>query len=241
MTAAAPYMPEGQAEFDVWLKNFSTLVQSEPNRYNLSQADAAIIRDVYAEWSAAYRPVTAPITKTKVAVAAKNAARKMAEATIRPCCKSSPTTATYRPADKLALRPQSADATAARQIKPPLAGPMLSVAPAGSLLLKLTYQYCGSGVSRRAKPPGVTACQLYYAVSATRITDIDQLPSERAGHEVAACRFSSTPARRTCRAYFAARWGVQTGGVSPWSRIVSFSIPMGGEAALVHESYSHGR
>jgi hypothetical protein len=29
-------------------------------------------------------------------------------------------------------------------------------------------------------------------------------------------------------ACFAARWGVQTGGVSPWSRIVSFTVPIGG-------------
>ncbi len=29
-------------------------------------------------------------------------------------------------------------------------------------------------------------------------------------------------------AYFAARWGVQTGGVSPWSPIVNFTVPIGG-------------
>jgi hypothetical protein len=75
-------MPEAQADFDAWLKNFSTRISAGPERHNRSEANAAIIAEVFAEWSAAYRPVTAPVSKTKVTVAAKNAAREMAEATI---------------------------------------------------------------------------------------------------------------------------------------------------------------
>ncbi len=226
MTAAAPYLPEPQTEFDAWLLNFSTLISTEPKRYNLSEADAAVIADVYAEWSAAYRPVTAPITKTKVTVAAKNAAREMAEATIRPCAQIIANDRNVTPDDKvvLGLNPRVNGRT---PIKAPLAGPMLSVAPAGNLLLKLTYQCSGAGVSRRAKPPGVTACQLYYAVSATRITNQNDLPLKKlATKSPLQIQFHACEANLPC--YFAARWGVQTGGVSPWSRIVSFSIPMGG-------------
>ena len=29
------------------------------------------------------------------------------------------------------------------------------------------------------------------------------------------------------QAYFAARWAIRTGGVSPWSQIVSFTVPTG--------------
>ena len=32
MTAAAPYMPDAQGEFDTWLLNFSTLASAEPKR-----------------------------------------------------------------------------------------------------------------------------------------------------------------------------------------------------------------
>jgi hypothetical protein len=99
---AAPYMPEKQAEFDTWLLNFSTLISTEPKRYNLSEADAAIVAEVYAEWSDAYRPVTAPGTKTKVTVAAKNAAREMAEATIRPCAQAIANDRDVSAADKVA-------------------------------------------------------------------------------------------------------------------------------------------
>ena len=160
MTAAAPYMPEGQAEFDVWLRNFSSHLSAEPSRYNLSQADAAIIRDVYAEWSAAYRSVLCPRTKTKVAVCAKNAAREMAEATIRPCAQIIANDRNVCPGDKLGLglNPRKNNRS---QIKAPRSCPLLAVVPAGSLLLNLTFQNSGSGVTSRAKPPGVTHCQIY--------------------------------------------------------------------------------
>ncbi len=206
--------------------NFSTLISNEPKRYNLSEADAAIIADVYAEWSAAYQPVTAPGTKTKVTVAAKDAARKMAEGTIRPCAQIIANDRNVTPDDKVALglNPRVNGRT---PIKPPLAGPMLSVAPAGNLLLKLTYQCSGAGVSRRAKPPGVTACQLFYAVSPTPITRQSELPLKvLATKSPVQLRFDARDANMP--AYIAARWGVQTGGVSPWSRIVSFTVPIGG-------------
>jgi hypothetical protein len=226
MTAAAPYMPEAQAEFDAWLKNFSTRISAGPQKYNLSEADAAIVAEVFAEWSAAYRPVTAPASKTKVTVAAKMAAREMAEATIRPCAQIIANDPNVSPEAKVALglNPRINGRT---PIKPPQTSPMLSVAPAGNLLLKLTYQCSGSGVSKRAKPPGVTACQLFYAVSPTPITNQSELPLKMlATKSPVHLRFDAREANMPC--YFAARWGVQTGGVSPWSRIVSFTVPIGG-------------
>jgi hypothetical protein len=226
MTAAAPYMPDAQGEFDLWLLNFSTLVSTEAKRYNLSQADAAIIAEVYDEWSAAYRPVTAPGTKTKVTVAAKNAAREMAEATIRPCAQIIASDRNVSPADKtaLGLNPRTNGRTA---IKAPLTCPLVSVVPAGNLQLKLIYQASGSDVSKRAKPPGVTHCQIFCAASPAPITDRDQLPLKTlATKSPVYLRFDAREANMP--AYFAARWGVQTGGVSPWSRIVSFTVPMGG-------------
>jgi hypothetical protein len=226
MTAAAPYMPEGQAEFDLWLRNFSSHLSAEPSRFNITEADARVVKEVYDEWSAAYRPVLCPRTKNKCSVAAKDAARRMAEATIRPCAQFIAQDRELSPADKkvLGLNPRINGRT---PIKPPHDGPSLFVMPAGSLLLKLTYQCSGAGVSRRAKPPGVTACHIHYASSATRITNQEELPLKKlVTKSPVYISFHAREANLPC--YFAARWGVQTGGVSPWSSIVSFSVPMGG-------------
>jgi hypothetical protein len=99
--------------------------------------------------------------------------------------------------------------------------------PDGNLRLKLTYQASGSGVSKRAKPPGVTHCQIFCAASPTPITDRSQLQFKAlATKSPVYLRFDAREANMP--AYFAARWGVQTGGVSPRSRIVSFTVPVGG-------------
>ncbi len=130
------------------------------------------------------------------------------------------------PADKtaLGLNPRTNGRT---PIKPPLACPMIFVAPAGNLQLKIAYQASGSGISKRAKPPGVTHCQIFCAASPAPITDRSQLPlKELATKSPVYLRFDAREANMP--AYFAARWGVQTGGVSPWSSIVSFTVPMGG-------------
>ncbi len=71
----------------------------------------------------------------------------------------------------------------------------------------------GSGVSKRAKPRGVTACQIFAAASPTRITDPTLLPLKiLATKSPVIVLFDASEANLP--AYFAARWGVQTGGVS---------------------------
>ena len=91
MTAAAPETARRQAGFNDWLLNFSTLVSAAPLRYGLLPAERNIAA-VAAQWTAAYVPVTSKATKTPQAVAAKDTARVMAEAIVRPYAQTSPTT-----------------------------------------------------------------------------------------------------------------------------------------------------
>ena len=103
---------------------------------------------------------------------------------------------------------------------------MLAVQSAGNLSIILRYRDSASGVSKKAKPPGVTACQIF-AASSTPITDPALLPLKLlATKSPVVVLFDA--AAGNLPAYFAARWGVQTGGVSPWSPIVSFTVPIGG-------------
>ena len=52
--------------------------------------------------------------------------------------------------------------------------------------------------------------------------------SERCSSFIAIMYGSAVGAASPGTIHFAARWGVQTGGVSPWSSVVSFTVPMGG-------------
>ena len=104
---------------------------------------------------------------------------------------------------------------------------MLSVESAANLRITLRYRDSATGVDSKAKPRGVTACQIFAAASPTRITDPTLLPLKMlATKSPVVVLFDAAEANLP--AYFAARWGVQTGGVSPWSPIVSFTVPIGG-------------
>jgi len=170
MAAAPPYMPDAQADFDTWLVHFSTLITAEPFRYGLLSADAAAITAVTAEWTAAFAPVTSKATKTRQAVAAKNTARIRAEAIVRHYAQTVANNPGVSVDSKIALglTPRTNDRT---PITAPLTCPVPAVQSAGNLSIILRFRDSASGVSKRAKPPGVTACQIFAAASSTPITD----------------------------------------------------------------------
>jgi len=63
----------------------------------------------------------------------------------------------------LGLSPRTAGRT---PITAPLACPVLSVMPAGKRSITLRYRDSAARVSSKAKPPGMTACQIFAADSA---------------------------------------------------------------------------
>lgn len=84
----APYIPARDADFAVWLANLSTLVTAHPTDYGLIAGDAVIIAGVNTPFQAAYLLATNPATRTGPTIAAKDAARAAATATVRPYCVS---------------------------------------------------------------------------------------------------------------------------------------------------------
>ncbi len=104
---------------------------------------------------------------------------------------------------------------------------MLTVESAANLQITIRYRDSATGVDTKAKPRGVTACQILAAASPTPITDPTLLPLKvLATKSPVVVHLDASEANLP--AYFAARWGVQTGGVSPWSPIMSFMVPIGG-------------
>jgi hypothetical protein len=83
MPALPPYTPTKEANFNLWLLNFSSLILANPSAYGLTAAAASTIAGEVATWSAAYAPITSKATKTPTAVSAKNTVRVTVTAQIR--------------------------------------------------------------------------------------------------------------------------------------------------------------
>jgi hypothetical protein len=79
----AQYLPANEEALRSWSRNFATLVGAEPGRYGLSPLDAATIRTAVDTFDTALTRARKPGTRTKPAVAAKDAAKAAYIATVR--------------------------------------------------------------------------------------------------------------------------------------------------------------
>ena len=95
-----------------------------------------------------YQPVTMPTKKTSAAVMAKDAARVMAEALIRPVAQRIADNRGVDAGDKVALglNPRVSPRT---PIKPPHVGPLLSIGGVSNLSIILRYHSATKGKAAR--------------------------------------------------------------------------------------------
>lgn len=223
MPALPPYIPSKDANLSNWATNFSSLITAGPGTYGLVAADAVTIAAAVGAFNAAYAVVTSPSTKTAEAVSAKNTSRVTMLQTVRPYAQQIALNAGVSSADKIALGLNPRTSTPS-PITPPVSNPVLVFQYAGNLSIALRYRDSAAGVSVKAKPYGVFSCEIYGAVSATPITDPATLM-----HLVSATKSPLTIVRSAADAgkqlYLAARWKTRTGGYSPWSPIVNFTVP----------------
>jgi hypothetical protein len=225
MPAVAPYIPSKEADLDAWAANFSTLISAAPAMYGLALSDAGTIAAMFANWHSAYVLTTSNTTKTAATVAAKNTQKVNMLGVIRPYAQMIALNPGVSSANKIALGLNPRTSTPS-PITPPASNPILNVQSAANLSIILRYRDSAASVSVKAKPYGVTVCQVFFLVSTTPVTDpTTMLLMSSATKSPLTATFPSTKGGQ--QAYFAARWVTQSGGVSPWSPIVSFTIPMG--------------
>lgn len=223
MASLPPYIPAKDSLLANWSANFAGLISAAPALYGLTAADAATIAGADAAFQAAYLLVTSPSTKTAQSVSAKNTAKVVLLQTERPYAQQIALNAGVSSADKIALGINPRTSTPS-PISPPVSNPVLVFQSAGNLTLILRYRDSATGVSVKAKPYGVLSCEIYGSVSATPITSPEALQ-----HLVSATKTPLTiqrpPADAGKQLYLAARWKTRTGGYSPWSPIVNFTVP----------------
>lgn len=166
---ASPYIPAPDADFDAWLLNFSALLTAAPATYGLTAPDAVIVAAAVASWSPAYAAAINPSTRTPVTVAAKDAERASAEATVRPYAQQIHINQSVSNSDKTAIGVNPLN-TSPVPIPPPLTWPNLTFRSAGPLSHNLSYQDSGLGTGKK-KPTGVIAMQLFRVVGVAPAVD----------------------------------------------------------------------
>jgi hypothetical protein len=226
MPALPPYIPNRDSKFDEWLANFSTLITAAPGTYGLMAGDAANIAAAAASWHAAYLLVTSPTTKTAATVSAKNTSRVNTLAVVRPYAQTISLNQGVTSGNKIAVGVNPRTSTPS-PITPPTTNPILVLQSAANLSAFIRYRDSAASVSVKAKPYGVTQIQIYGAASATIVTDPTTLPLKGTFQKSPlVLTFASGNAGQ--QFYTAARWATRTGGLSPWSPIINFTILQGG-------------
>lgn len=219
---AASYIPTKDALFEAWDLNFTTLLTANPALYGSTAADAVAQTAFYTTWHAAFLVTSNPATKTKPAVAAKNAARVAATKGIRPLAQQIAKNPGVTNANKLALGLNLQSSTGPTPLPPPSSYPILGLVglTPGNITLKFTDSL--DGVSRK-KPAGVLSGLLWGKVSATPITDptlldfLDPFNTQPFDLDTSGMAKGST-------IYLAANWSTRTGLRGPWSPILSTVI-----------------
>ena len=226
MPALAPYIPARDANLANFVDNFSALITATPALYGLGALDAANIAAVVSAWDSAFALVTSPATKTAAVVSAKNAAKVSLLQTIRPYAQTIALNPGVASADKIALglNPRTSPPS---PISAPNSSPVLVVQSGSNLAIVVRYRDSAAAVSVKGKPYGVISCEVYGLVSETAVSDVEVL-----AHVVSATKSPFVLQRGAAdggkQIYLAARWKTRTGLYSPWSGIISFTVPIGG-------------
>jgi len=222
-----PYIPAADADFNNWLLNFSNELTLAPVTYGLLAGDAVIVAGVTTTWTAAYEAATNPATRTGPTIAAKDAARASAEATVRPFAQR----IRVNPAVTNEARATIGVTIAAfppTPIPPPLTNPELSLVRMTPLTHVFSYADATTPTSK-AKPYGVKFCQVFVTVGIAPAVD-PTVARFIGGFTKSPLQVTFDAADRGKVATYFPRWqnGSGPGGIGatgPWGTPQSFIIP----------------
>lgn len=216
---AAPYIPAKDSLFASWLDNFATLIAASPSTYGLTAGEAATISAQNVAFQAAYATAINPSTRTPSSVAAKDASRAGAEATVRPFAILIRNNAGVTNEEKSDLGLTIPDLTPT-PVPPPATAPVLALLFATPLAHQLQFRDSTSPLLKR-KPVGVVGLELWRAIGTVAATD----PAQSAFFANVTktpfiSSFESGQIGKHCT-YFA-RWTTRSGPqgiaqVGPWS------------------------
>jgi hypothetical protein len=156
------FLPRRDEELAQWVKNFDRLIYAAPGQYGLTDEQAAELHGVVEDFLRALQAATQPGTRTRVAVAGKDAARGAMKAMVRRACAVVKGQAHLTPADivEVGLRMRKKQS----KIPRPTTEPLISVMPLlgrNAVRVRLGDK---DAPSRKAKPRGVDAATFFYCL-----------------------------------------------------------------------------
>ena len=167
--ATNSYIPAKDADFRNWIVNLAALITATPAAYGLAAPDAVIIQAQADAFNAAYETAINPATRTSPAVAAKDAARVLAEQTVRPYCQDISRSPAVSNELKVGLGLNLPNPTRP-PIPPPTVAPQLLLDNATPGNHTLRYRDSSSPAGK-AKPIGSIGVELYVATGIAPAVD----------------------------------------------------------------------
>ena len=219
------YLPLRESQLDAWLANFAGQIAAAPTKYALTVADAAEISAAVSAWHAAFLVASAPESRTRPSVLAKNIARRAALRSMRRFA------ALIRaaPADSIS---STLKLGLGLHAGAPAAGGTPIAAPEGTPALFLSGMAQGShtlrvghlkSIGKGGKPRDTVGLMLYRSIAEgamNRPEGSEFLSMVTRGR----CVSQFTAADRGKIATYFGRWINAKGQVGPWSHATSASI-----------------
>lgn len=221
-----PYLPPRDADFAIWLANFSTKITAVPANYGLIAGDAVIIAAQNTAFQAAFLAATTPATRTAATVAAKDAARVLAEAVARPYATAISRNPAVTDANKANVGVTLPDPSRT-PIPAPVTAPVLSVRAMIPGQVTIDYRDA-TDPTARAKPDGVVGMQLFAVFGTVPAVSADALSFIGQVTKTPTLLDSTGQSGKVLT--MAGRWVTRAGpgGMAqngPWSALVSTYVP----------------
>ncbi len=216
----ADYIPQNDAEFDVWQKNFATYAADKKGELGLMDTDLAPLTAAQTAWTAGYGAHGTAQAAALSACTAKDGARAAYEAVLRPLVARLQLSATTTDAHRAGLRVTIRSKTRAAAGVPDTR-PVAEID--ASTPRRHVVDFRDEGATRKAKPAGVMGAEVWRSVG-------DAPPADPT-----ACQFlaldTETPyvadyagAQAGKRAFYYLRWVNKQGQPGPWSDVFSATI-----------------
>lgn len=222
----APYLPAKDADFNAWLLNMATLATAAPATYGLTAPIAVIITAQSTAFDAALTLATDPGTRTPATVAAKDATRATAEATVRPYAVQVSLNSAVLDEDKVALG-VTVRKTVPTPVPAPTTRPGVNITSLTPGVVRFNYSDVDLPAGK-AKPPGTVGMQIYTSVGTEFATTPEQCSLQQVSTKSPGqLTFSGADAGKKLTIY--ARWQTRGGPggvaqVGPWSDRVTTII-----------------
>ena len=216
------YMPSSESKLDEWIANYVKTLSASPDVYGMTAEDIQTLETNSTAWHTAFENVLTARDQAKAAVVTKDMEKEAVEAIVRSTARRIQADDRI-PADARALAGLPVHKTHRTPVGVPTTYPVGQVI--GTDRQEHTIMFSDSATpTKRAKPTGVSACEIYVYVGQNAPTDEKSF------------RFVGLATRSTYRVKFEAedggkiahyllRWVNTKDAPGPWSHGLSATIP----------------